>query len=143
MPLTPGTRLGSYEITSLLGSGGMGDVWLARHRALARPAAIKLIRPDVISADAGAASRAMRRFEREAAATAKLRAIMPRLATGSALLWIGARRPAPGWETMREAVHRELRGPRMRGKVDSLGDGDVLVVRNMTLDALENDLSVA
>lgn len=32
-----------------------------------------------------------------------------RLPTGAALLWIGARRPAPGWDTMREAVHRELR----------------------------------
>ncbi|MFC1611704.1 serine/threonine-protein kinase [Myxococcota bacterium] len=62
-----------YEMIEKIGSGGMGDVWLARHRSLARPAAIKLIRPDAISTDVGAASRALRRFEREARTTAALR----------------------------------------------------------------------
>jgi eukaryotic-like serine/threonine-protein kinase len=41
--------LGSYELVERLGEGGMGEVWLARHRLLARGAAIKLIRSDAFS----------------------------------------------------------------------------------------------
>ncbi len=62
-----------YDMLQKIGAGGMGDVWLARHRSLARPAAIKLIRPDVINEDRSAAERTLRRFEREARTTAALR----------------------------------------------------------------------
>jgi eukaryotic-like serine/threonine-protein kinase len=65
--------LGSYELVERLGEGGMGEVWLARHRLLARGAAIKLIRSDAFNSgrpDHAAAT--MRRFEREARATASL-----------------------------------------------------------------------
>jgi serine/threonine-protein kinase len=66
-------RLGSYELVARLGQGGMGDVWRANHRLLARPAAVKLIKPEVLGAE-NAASRAavLRRFEEEAQATASL-----------------------------------------------------------------------
>jgi len=63
--------MGSYRLIELLGKGGMGEVWRAEHRMLARPAAIKLIRRESLQAGSGA-SDVRRRFEREAAATAML-----------------------------------------------------------------------
>ena len=63
-------ELGSYRLVEPLGSGGMGEVWRAEHRMLARPAAIKLIRTD--TAPGGASREMQRRFEREARATARL-----------------------------------------------------------------------
>ena len=66
-------ELGSYRLGELLGRGGMGEVYLATHRMLARPAAIKLIRPEALGADAAAAELAARRFRREAEAAASLR----------------------------------------------------------------------
>ena len=64
-------ELGSYRLLERLGQGGMGEVWRARHRLLARPAAIKLIRP--MAASSGTGSEAASRFEREAQAIASLR----------------------------------------------------------------------
>jgi serine/threonine-protein kinase len=66
-------ELGSYHLVELLGRGGMGEVWRAEQRLLARGAAIKLIRPEVLGASGSAEGRIMlRRFEREAQATAAL-----------------------------------------------------------------------
>lgn len=67
-------ELGSYRLVERLGQGGMGEVWRAKHRMLARPAAIKLIRPS-LSQDGrpGVSEDAVRRFEREAQAIARLR----------------------------------------------------------------------
>src|SRR5262249_46516769 len=63
----------SYKLVELLGSGGMGEVWRAEHRLLARPAAIKLIQPEVLGcSDSSATTIVKRRFEREAQATAML-----------------------------------------------------------------------
>ncbi len=65
--------LGSYHLVSQIGKGGMGEVWCARHRMLARKAAVKLIRPEVLEAQTGRqASILRRRFEQEARATASL-----------------------------------------------------------------------
>ena len=65
--------LGSYKLVSLIGSGGMGEVWRARHRMLARDAAIKLIRNDLAVGQPGYQPEVTRkRFEREAQAIASL-----------------------------------------------------------------------
>ena len=42
-------EMGSYKLIELLGRGGIGEVWLAKHRLLARPAAIKLLSPQVLA----------------------------------------------------------------------------------------------
>jgi eukaryotic-like serine/threonine-protein kinase len=66
-------RMGSYELIELLGQGGMGEVWRARHNMLARPAAIKLVRAQSVGLAPGAVHESVRRrFEREAQATAAL-----------------------------------------------------------------------
>lgn len=61
MTFSAGTRLGLYEITGLLGSGGMGEVYQATDTKLGRFVAIKVL-PDLLAQDA---ERALR-FEREA-----------------------------------------------------------------------------
>ena len=67
-------ELGSYRLVQRLGAGGMGEVWKADHRLLARPAAIKLIRSSPTGEAPGAVSDDMRRrFEREAQVIARLR----------------------------------------------------------------------
>jgi serine/threonine-protein kinase len=66
-------ELGSYRLVERLGQGGMGEVWRAQHRLLARNAAVKLVRPEVLGAGSeGEARVILRRFEREAQATAAL-----------------------------------------------------------------------
>ncbi len=67
-------EMGSYQLGELLGRGGMGEVYKASHRMLARPAAIKLIRPEMLGGtDPAVAARAIARFRREAEAAAHLR----------------------------------------------------------------------
>ena len=67
MALTPGTRLGVYEITAPLGEGGMGQVWRATDTTLGRQVAIKIL-PDAFAADPDR----LARFEREAKTLASL-----------------------------------------------------------------------
>jgi eukaryotic-like serine/threonine-protein kinase len=67
-------EMGSYVLGQLIGRGGMGEVWQATHRFLARPAAIKLIKPEVLSAVTKVqADVLVQRFRREAQAAANLR----------------------------------------------------------------------
>ncbi len=67
-------RMGSYRLVEKLGEGGMGEVWKAEHRLLARPAAIKLVRSDPGASGPGhTPGSAIHRFEREVQATAELR----------------------------------------------------------------------
>jgi hypothetical protein len=67
-------EMGSYQLGELLGTGGMGQVYRATHRMLARPAAIKLIRPEVLgSPNSEATHVTIQRFKREAEVAANLR----------------------------------------------------------------------
>jgi hypothetical protein len=67
-------EMGSYRLGELLGRGGMGEVYRATHRMLARGAAIKLIRPEVLAAGDGTSVQlAIARFRREAEVAATLR----------------------------------------------------------------------
>jgi serine/threonine-protein kinase len=65
-------KMGSYRLEDCLGKGGMGEVWRASHRMLARPAAVKLVRADALGLDQDTYATALARFEREAQVTAAL-----------------------------------------------------------------------
>jgi len=67
MTLTAGTRLGPYEIVSVLGMGGMGQVWRARDPKLGREVAIKVL-PFALAGD----PERLARFAREAQVLASL-----------------------------------------------------------------------
>ena len=64
MPLTAGTRLGSFEILSAVGSGGMGEVYRARDSRLGREVAVKVL-PALARQD----DDARRRFHRDVPAS--------------------------------------------------------------------------
>ncbi len=67
-------ELGSYRLEQQLGKGGMGEVFRATHQMLARPAAVKLIRPEIIGSSTPSVARVItERFRREAEAAASLR----------------------------------------------------------------------
>lgn len=67
-------EMGSYQLGDLLKKGGMGEIYRATHTMLARPAAIKLIRPEMLGGQNGDdAQIAIKRFHREAEAAANLR----------------------------------------------------------------------
>jgi serine/threonine-protein kinase len=72
--VTKAREMGSYQLGDLIKRGGMGEVYKATHRMLARPAAIKLIRAEMLAAEEGeSADLAIKRFHREAEAAANLR----------------------------------------------------------------------
>jgi serine/threonine-protein kinase len=66
-------ELGCYQLVEKLDHGGMGEIWKARHRMLARPVAVKLIRPELLGLKTPVEAAALvGRFQREAQATAAL-----------------------------------------------------------------------
>lgn len=66
-----GISLDRYRLVRLLGRGGMGEVWLAKHQLLARPAAVKLICSDSLGGPERTQT-LIKRFQREAQITANL-----------------------------------------------------------------------
>src|SRR5881296_3614587 len=67
MAVPAGKRLGRYEIRSLLGVGGMGEVYLAQDTQLRRPVALKLLPPELTRDE-----ERLRRFKQEAFAASAL-----------------------------------------------------------------------
>ncbi|MSO62820.1 MAG: hypothetical protein EXQ50_12140, partial [Acidobacteria bacterium] len=67
MPLTPGSRLGVYEVTAQIGAGGMGEVYRAHDSKLNRDVALKVL-PEAFASDADR----LARFTREAQVLASL-----------------------------------------------------------------------
>ena len=68
------SEIGQYTLEEKIGSGGMGEVWRARHRMLIRPAAVKLVTARALGSTPGRdPEMRLRRFEREARATAGLK----------------------------------------------------------------------
>src|SRR6185295_7692238 len=108
MGLTPGTRLGAYEVLSALGAGGMGEVYRARDTKLGREVAIKVL-PEAWAFGADRAAR----FEREAQVLVEGETLAERLARGAlpvtAALEI-ARQMAEALEAAHEEgiTHRDL-----------------------------------
>src|SRR5712675_410587 len=86
MALTSGTKLGSYEIQSSLGAGGMGEVYRARDTRLVREVAIKVLPPHLSSNP-----ELKQRFQREARAISSLES--------PAYLHPPRRRPS-GWDRL-------------------------------------------
>lgn len=67
MPVTPGTKLGPYEVVQMIGAGGMGEVYRACDSRLRRDVALKVLPPEFASDP-----QRMARFEREAQLLASL-----------------------------------------------------------------------
>jgi serine/threonine protein kinase len=123
MTLSPGARIGVYEVVSLLGAGGMGEVYRARDTKLGREVAVKVL-PDGMTDDADRVAR----FEREAKALAALN--HPHIASLFGLEENASRRllvmELVEGETLADHV---ARGP--------LPVGEALVIARQIADALE------
>jgi serine/threonine protein kinase len=125
--IAPGEQIGPYQVVRRLGAGGMGEVYLARHRHLNRDAAVK-----VLLAEISMNQTVVSRFFTEARATAQLRHpniveifdcdVLP---DGRAYI-----------------VMEYLRGESLRGTLDRLGKlcpdyGSILAITGLVADALQ------
>ncbi len=81
MALAPGASVGAYEVISLVGAGGMGEVYRARDRKLNRDVALKVL-PDAFAVDADR----LARFKREAQVLASLNNPSPGFMTSVGLI---------------------------------------------------------
>ena len=147
LALTPGTRLGPYEIVVLLGAGGMGEVYRARDSRLDRDVAIKVL-PAAVAHDADR----LRRFEHEARAIASLNHphICQLYDIGPAYLVLEyidgepLRGPVAAPEAVRQAIQiaRALEAAHDRGILHrDLKPTNVLITRDGTVKLLDFGLA--
>jgi serine/threonine-protein kinase len=147
LALTPGVRLGPYEVVALLGAGGMGEVYKARDTRLDRTVAIK-----VLPAPAANDPERLRRFEHEARAIASLNHphICQLYDIGPGYLVLeyidGAplRGPVAATEAVRQAIQiaRALEAAHDRGILHrDLKPTNVLITRDGTVKLLDFGLA--
>jgi eukaryotic-like serine/threonine-protein kinase len=110
MSLTAGTRLGPYEITGALGTGGMGEVYRARDPRLGREVAVKAL-PELLQAN----PERVRRFQREAQILASLN--HPHIAAIYGLEEVG-----PAQFLILELVEGQTLADRLKGGRPALGE---------------------
>jgi len=169
MALTPGTRIGSYEVVALIGAGGMGEVYRAHDTRLNRDVALKVL-PEVFARD----GQRMARFEREAKVLASLnhpniaaiygleesgsiRALVMELVEGPTLAERIAGGPVPMDETLpiarqvadaveyahdNNVVHRDLKPANIKVKADGMVKVlDFGLAKAMSDEPTEGDMS--
>jgi len=130
MSLSPGSRLGPYDVIALIGAGGMGEVYRARDARLARDVAIKVL-PDAVGPDPERAAR----FQREARALAALS--HPNIAAIHGVEEVGAAGPgqAPVLALVLELIEGETLADRLlRGPLPA---DEALAIAEQIADALE------
>jgi serine/threonine-protein kinase len=128
MPLTPGARLGPYEILSALGAGGMGEVYRARDTRLQRDVAIKVL-PESVVHDPDR----LARFQREAQVLASLN--HPNIAHLHGLEESGGIRALVMELVEGEDLSRKIEGQRAKGI--GLPLDEALPIAKQIVDALE------
>ena len=126
MSVTPGARIGAYEIVELLGAGGMGEVYRARDLRLPRDVALKVL-PASLAFDADRRTR----FDREARMLASLN--HPNIAT-----LYGVEDSPAGTVLVMELVDGETLADRI-----ALHDGEYVIGRDAACDICLDDASVS
>src|SRR6185436_21068279 len=123
MPLTPGSKVGIYQVVEMIGVGGMGEVYRATDSRLDRSAAIKTL-PDEFSVDPDR----LARFEREAKVLAQLN--HPHIAS------IYGIEPGPPVALAMELAEGETLSHRIQqGPLDA---GDAILIARQIAEGLEH-----
>src|SRR4249920_3662417 len=128
MPLTTGSKLGTYEIVAPIGAGGMGEVFRARDARLGRDVALKVL-PDLFAKDPDR----LARFKREAQLLAALN--HPNIAAIYGLEDTGATR-----FIVMELVEGESLDARLKSRapsIEPLPQREALAIARQVIDALE------
>ncbi len=116
MSLGPGTRIGPYEVVSMIGAGGMGEVYRARDTKLGRDVALKVL-PERFAPDPDRLARFTREAQTLAVAESSEHRAYPRLeesggVRASSWSWSEARTWRDGWRAVRSRWTRHCQSRR-------------------------------